>query len=384
MDREYLKRAVAALVILAAFLGARAQEPVPASVYIDGVPFVGYHAARDAEFPGSDVTNPSYAAVAQMMFGYWGEDFLVRARAGAMPEGWTQSGGEDGSPGDLKALLARGIPVIVVPATTPEAHRLYPMTKMWAELQSVAYEAPHATSGALGEMISHRAVEELREGGCEMGLNDSVILASRLLLGYDEERQVFIMHDPSLGPNLEFGYEEFLGMWRVTGGKYWAYHPEAIPAEPPGRRADVRARTADDEAAVALFRAYGLEITGLYPRAESLLREALTREGLSVGRRHLLGLELAVSLNESGRCAEAVEVARQANAVFGDYALAHAVLGNLLACSGDPAASREAKREMDRARSLCGEEVQRRVADVLGRDFPVMGCNGQILGWVRP
>jgi len=118
--------------------------------------------------------------------------------------------------------------------------------------------------------------------------------------------------------------------------------------------------------------------------AEPVLREALALEGLSAGRRHLLGLELAVTLNETGRCDEAISTARQANAQFGDYALGHALLGNLLACSGERSASKEAKRELSRAKGLCSAKAQRRVADELGRDFHVMGCQGELLGWYRP
>lgn len=384
MGRDRPGTVAGSVVLLLALVAAGVEDPLPARVRIDGVPFVGYHAMRAAEYRGSDVTNPSFAAVAQMMYGYWGVDFLARARGEVSVEGWTTSSGEDASLDDLKALLARGIPVHVAPATTPDAHRLYLVPKMCALLQSVPFQEPRPASGSLGEMVSHRAVEEFREGGCDAGLNDSVILASRLLIGFDDERGVFILHDPSLGPHLEVGYGEFERMWRTTGAKYMADHPEMVPANPPGRVAEVRPRTADDEAAVALLRAYGLEVTGRYGEAEPVLRQALGLEGLTAGRRHLLSLELAVTLSESGRCGEAVEAARNANAAFGGYALAHAVLAQVLSCSGDRASGREAARERERAGELCDARSQRAVADELGRDFHVMGCNGEMLGWHRP
>jgi len=80
----------------------------------------------------------------------------------------------------------------------------------------------------------------------------------------------------------------------------------------------------------------------------------------------------------------AVLAARLALASFGEYALAHTVLANLHACSGDRAARNEAKGELKRAKALCSARAQRRVADVLGRDFHVMGCNDEMLGWYRP
>lgn len=361
-----------------------AEEPLPSQVYIEGVPFVGYHEVRDAKFPNSEILNPSFTAVAQMMYGYWGGDFVEDAREEKERPGWTSSGGEQAALADLKALLARGIPVEVAPSTTPHAHRLYLTPKVCGIFKPVPFTRPHPATGALGEMIPLEAVEQLRAGSCGIGLNDSVILAAKLLIGYDDERQVLVMHDPSLGPNLELGYEEFERRWLATEARFWARHPETIPTEPPGRVGTVRARTVDDDAAVALFRAYGLEIIGDYQQAERVLREALAVEGLGKARRHQLLLELAVSLNETGRCAEAIEAARDANAEFDDYAIAHRVLAFLLACSDGRAAKKEAKRENARAEKLCGAEAQRRVADELGHDFEVMGCKQERLGWYRP
>ena len=372
----------AACLLLAA--AALAEEPLPSKAYIEGVPFVPYHDMRAATFPDSGVVNPSLTAAAQMMYGFWGADFVAMARDKAKPADWVSSSGENGTLADLKALLARGIPVQVAPSTTPDAQRLYMTPKLCAQFKPVPYASPHPASGALGEMITLRAVEELRAGGCGVGLNDSVIVASKLLIGYDDERQVLTMHDPSLGPDLELGYAEFERMWRATESRYWGQHPRTIPAVPAGRVPDVRARTPDDQAGLMLFRAYGLEVAGDYLQAERVLREALALEGTSATRRHLLKLELAVSLNETGRCAEAIDAARGANAEFDGYAIAHRVLAQLLACSGDRAAAKEAKRELARAKALCNAEAQRGVADELGRDFHVMGCQGEMLGWYRP
>jgi hypothetical protein len=378
-------RTAALLSLLALSCTALAQEPLPARVYIDGVPFVAYHEVRAAQFAGCDVLNPSFTAVAQMMYHYWGNDFVSCARDKADPTGWITASGSGAAPADLKALLARGIPVSVSPSTTPHSHQLYLTPKICGLFKPVTFARPHPTTGALGEMISLAAVDQLRAGGCGVGLNDSVILASRLLLGYDDTRQVFVMHDPSFGPNLELGYEEFERMWRATEAGYWASYPESLPSDPPGRVDAVPARTADDDAGFMLFRAYGLEVNGDYRQAEDVLRKALAREGVSPALRHQLNLELAVSLNETGRCAEAIEAARQANALFGDYAIAHRVLAYLLACSSDRAAKKESKRELAQAEKLCSDKAAlRRVADELGRSFHVMGCKGERLGWYRP
>lgn len=379
------RRLMVLLSLVASSFSAASEAPAPATLYIEGVPFVAYHEVRDAEFPDSGILNPSFTAVAQMMYRYWGDDFVRRAQEKTQPEGWTTSSGSGATLADLKALLARGIPVHVAPSTTPQAHRLYLTPKMCGTFKPVPFTRPRPASGALGEMIPLAAVEQLRSGGCDVGLNDSVILASRLLLGYDDTRQVLVMHDPSFGPNLELGYDEFERMWRATDAQYWARHPEVMPSEPPGRVAAVPARTPDDEAGFMLFRAYGLAVAGDYRQAEKVLRDALAREGVGAARRHQLQLELAVSLNETGRCAEAIEAARSANALFSDYAIAHRVLAHLLACSGERAAKKESRRELATAERLCGDKAAlRRVADELGRDFHVMGCKGEQLGWYRP
>lgn len=384
MKRSYpiILAAAAALVLASPLL---AQEARPARAYIDGVPFVSWQAMRGEEFPDSRVINPSLTAVTQMMYAYWGADFVAEARRKARPEGWTDSSGAGATLDDLKALVARGIPVEVMPATTPDAQRLYVVPAICATLQKVPYTKARPVSGSLGEMVSLEAIEQLRQGGCDTGLNDSVYVAARLVVGYDDERQVLTMHDPSFGPNLELGYEEFEAMWRAVETKYWAHHPDPLPPAAAGRAGPARARTADDEAAVALFRAYGREVIGDYAGAESLLRSALALEGLSAGRRHLLHLELAITLNETGRGLEAVEALRQASAAFPDYALTEQVLARLLATSGGGrAAKQEARKVEGRLKQLCGAEPQRRVADELGRDFHVMGCKGELLGWYRP
>lgn len=368
---------------------APAEEPLPAKAYIEGVPFISYHEVRGEKYPDSEYLNPSVTAVVMAMYRYWGEDFLESTRShaikgGRLP-GWSGSSKEGATLADLRALVAQGLPAFVAPATTPDAHRLYVVPKTCAFLmKKVAYAEPKLTSGALGEMVILAAVDQLRAGGCELGLNDSVYVAARLVIGYDDERAVLVVHDPSLGPNLELGYAEFERMWKATEAEYWAVHPQVLPATPPGRVDGVRGRTADDEAAVALFRAYGLDVGGRYAEAEPLLREALALEGLSAGRRHLLGLELAVVLSETGRCAEAIEAARAANAAFDGYALGHNVLATLLECSGQRAAVKEAKQERTRAKQLCDVQSQRRVADELGRDFHVVGCKNEMLGWYRP
>jgi len=364
---------------------ALAQSESEVNAHIVGVPFVSWQEMRGATFPGSDVVNPSMTAAAQMMYGYWGADFVALARERRKPPDWDAATADGATLDELKALIRQGLPVVVSPATTPDAHRLYLVPKMCAVEKKLQYTGSRPTSGSLGEMVPLEALNVLREGGCEVGLNDSVYLASRLVIGYDDARGMFTFHDPSLGPNLEISYEEFERMWRATGARYWAAHPKEIPGTPAGRADEIRGRTFDDDAAVELFRSYGRCVLGDYAGAETHLRNGLALEGLSPGRRHLLHLELAVALSETGRGSQAIEELRQANAAFGEYRPANALLARLLRESdGGSKTAKEAKQIERRLDSLCSAAVQRRVADELGRDFHVLGCKGELLGWYRP
>jgi hypothetical protein len=364
---------------------AFAEDSLPVSAYIHGVPFVSWHEMRDASFPGSDVVNPSLTAAAQMMYGYWGEDFVALTKARAQPTGWESSSGEHGTLDVLRGLLARGLPVQVSPATTPDAQRLYVVPRICATLQKVPYTTSRPVSGSLGEMVPLRALAELRQGGCEAGLNDSVYVAAKLVIGYDDPRRVLTMHDPSLGPDLEIGYDDFERMWQATGAKYWSQHPRELPEVAAGRVGQPRTRTPDDDAAVVLFHAYGKSVIGEHAAAGDLLSRALGLEGLSAGRRHQLRLELAVALNETGNGPQAIEVLRLAGGDFDSYAITQRTLAQLLrSCDGSRDALKEAKKIEAGLKRLCGPQAQRRVADALGHDFHVMGCNGELLGWYRP
>lgn len=48
----------------------------------------------------------------------------------------------------------------------------------------------------------------------------------RIVRGYDEERQVIIQDDSYQGPNLEYSYEEFEGMWRPFNYGYILVYPQ--------------------------------------------------------------------------------------------------------------------------------------------------------------
>jgi hypothetical protein len=80
----------------------------------------------------------------------------------------------------------------------------------------------------------------------------------------------------------------------------------------------------------------------------------------------------------------AIAELRLAIAAFDDYSHSHSALAQVLGASPDAEDRRASKAERKKAKALCSAEAQRRVAETLGRDFYVMGCEGELLGWYRP
>jgi hypothetical protein len=354
---------------------------LPASVRIDGVPYIGWHEAARWQYPDYDVVNPAAMAAAQMMYRYWGRDVLRSDQR--EDSSFTDEGGAGSALRDIKTVLARGWPVMIDRATTARAHRLYVVPKMCAAMKDVEIVGPERASGTLGDMMPLEEIVKLRAAGCEIGLDDSVIVAPQVAVGYDDGRGVFVVHDPSLGPHLEVPYDDLERAWAATGRMH-AYLKPVDPATQAPMPADVRARTPDDDAAVALFEGYSLAVCDEYPAAAEVLRRGLAIPGISAGREHLLRLELGTALYVMKEIPAAIAELRLAIAAFDDYSLSHSALAQVLGASPDAEDRRASKAERKKAKALCSAEAQRRVAETLGRDFYVMGCEGELLGWYRP
>jgi hypothetical protein len=355
--------------------------PLPPAALIQGVPYFGWHEAVAWQYPNRDVVNPAAMAAGQSMYRYWGLDVLRAAEGGT--SAFTTEGGAGTSLEDVKRVLARGWPVMLDRATTARAHRLYVVPKMCAAMKHLDLVGPTRASGTLGDMVPLEEIARLRAAGCEVGLNDSVIVAPQVAVGYDDARRVFVVHDPSLGPHLEVAYDDLERAWSATGRMY-AYLAPVDPAASRPIPVAVRARTADDDAAVALFAGYAAAVCDDNASAADILRRALALPGISPARTHLLRLELGTALYVLNDVPAAIAELRGANAAFDEYAHAHDALAAILAASDDAAERRASKAEKKRAKSLCSPAAQRRVADTLGRDFYVMGCGGELLGWYRP
>jgi tetratricopeptide (TPR) repeat protein len=280
---------------------------------------------------------------------------------------------------DLKTAISRGLPVIAWTATTSNAHALYVVPKVCAAAKKVELAGPTRASGSLGEMISFAEGQKLRDAGCIAGLNDSVITVPRLVIGYDDAQGVLYVHDPSHGPALEWRYQDFERAWELLGRRYDYLRPKDASQRPAPVASEARGRTADEEAAVALFEGYALAVSGDHSAAVDELRRGLAIPGISPGRQHLLRLEVATALLALGRLPEAIAEMRRANKAFDEYWLSHRLLARMLSQAGEG----EARAEEQTAKKLCSPEAYRRVAAELARDFPVMGCRYERLGWLR-
>lgn len=321
-----------------------AQEPptptegLAAKVLIAGVPYVGWGEAAKLDYPNKDILNPAAIAVEMMQQKFWGLEptrlNLFGPRVFVRAE-WLAG---DGSIGqgleDLKRPVARGIPVYVQLTLTPYANPVSVAARMdrqlanWGksrdaqgsvqvsleevqQLTELTYKKPkagEASSGALGEMTS---LETLRRIGVSRGssrdqhgktssaeyihLRESLYTSPRLLIGYDDERRVMIMHDPSFGPALEIGYDDFDTMWRHKGRIYDSATPagfESILAKRPSAT-PYPPRTADMQAALHFVTGYALAQIGRTGEAVEAFEKGLALPHIGPGYRYMLVFEAA-------------------------------------------------------------------------------------------
>src|SRR5258708_14869580 len=142
-----------------------------------------------------------------MVLKYWGRDLTSLKQSDQTLPGWVQHSGDGGAFDSLKADVARGIPVIVCLAMTPVAHASGPaaaaMMAMRDSATRDALERGGWASGVLGTMV---ALDPLRRWDVVLGTElrrESVFIACRLLIGYDDARQGVVLPDPSFRPASE-------------------------------------------------------------------------------------------------------------------------------------------------------------------------------------
>jgi len=351
-------------------LPAQAAHQLPSRALILGVPFISWTEAASLDYADKNIVNPSLPASEGMVLKYWGRDLTSLRRSDQTLPEWAQHGGEGGSLDSLRVDVARGIPVIVCLAMTPIAHNPGPgAAAMMAMRDSVTREALErggGSSGVLGAMV---ALDTLHRWGQVIGvesMRESVLMACRVVIGYDDVRRVVTLHDPSFGPAWEVSYADFDAMWGFWNRFYLAMYPDNFARMLVGRlRAPpYAARTTNQHAAEDFVYGYALASVGRGSEAEARLRTALEIPGLETGYRHLILVELARLAEARHDTANAVAAYRQAGDLLPQDPLPWLFLGKLT----------RADTLLSRAAALCADTAAQLAAwRALPHDSFMMG-----------
>ena len=298
---------------------------LPPKALILGVPYVSWNEAALLRYEDKSILNPSHVATGKMIRRYWGQDTFKLFQFGPedyLPNEWKGVSTPESGQGldDLKQWIARGVPVHVTLPLTPHAHPVPFVTQFLMDSKGTKLPDRGPSSQAFGRWATGERLLELGPaapsalGGRYAPLRSALHVASRAIIGYDDERKVMILHDPSFGPAFEMGYDEFESSWRLVGLLYDALPPagyaEFVAKRPAGK--PYSPRTPDMQAAVHFAYGYGFSEIGRASEAEREFETGLNVPGIGNGYRHLLAYELAIHRKAGGRVEEAIALLRQA------------------------------------------------------------------------
>ena len=279
--------------------GVQAQpvHPLPSHALIAGVPFISWGEAAKLDYHDKQILNPSVAASQGMVLEYWGQDRRRLAKTSDTLQGWTSAGGEGGKLDSIRSYVARGIPIVVNLAMTPAAHPAEPNAaalatligsgelragsnltqQQWEHAQQLLTQYAGISSGVLGKMAD---LDTLRRWGDLLGQKiwqESVLLTSRVVVGYDDERKVVVLHDPSFGPAWEVSYGDFERMWGLFDHASMLMYPPDYAKVLASRSAvpSYAQRTAAQRAAESFVFGYALASTGRLAEANVRLNAGL-------------------------------------------------------------------------------------------------------------
>lgn len=351
---------------------------LPPKVLVAGVPFVSFAEAARIRLPHGALmySNPSQTACLAMVLENWGYSRKLLERV-EQPElaKWERSGGEAQSLDEIKVLLVKGVPVQVVVALTPYSDR-FPDTEPIAETVRKVGAAEGPRSSVLGRIVRF---EDLPKIDKEWGINaeqDSMHVAlfgsTRPVIGYDDERKVVVLHDPTFGPAFEMTYDDFMLTWEVLGRRYAGSYPPdyAKLLAKRGAAKPYRQRTPQEQAAVYYVYGYALNATGTPKEGEEQFRKGLAIPGIGPGYQHLFQLELAITLANQGDGRGALEAAEAAVKLVPEDPIPWQLLRYLYEHSPDPGATAKAEQARSKAEKLSNDEKSAaKLSDVLPRDF---------------
>ncbi|MGE5189981.1 MAG: hypothetical protein ACM3NF_08000 [Gemmatimonadota bacterium] len=371
---------------------AQKTSTLPAKALISGVPFISWKDAAKLKYGEKEILNPSWAASYGMVLEYWGgsRTMLESSEQIAMSGFEIVSSRESGKAwgvDDLKGSVARGIPVMVTLPVTPDAHPLYltfEMMIVFGQVKNVDLkDQGRPRSNALGRMVSLEDLTNIKEQAKMNPALESTIMAGRLVIGYDDSRKSFIVHDPSFGPAFEIRYEDFEKMWALTDGSYLVVSPKDFPERTPATLAGTayRPRASDEQAAMHFVYGYALDCIGRLAASAKHFEQGLAIPGVSKGYQFLFQFEMALNRAEQGDFAGAVAAAEKATEVLPEHPAAWAFLSQAYMVYPE-GGDRERARKAEKNAKAMGEDKRARkvVATTIPADFFVTYL-GPIRGW---
>ncbi len=345
---------------------------LPRQTLILDVPFVSWSQAARLDYKDKKIVNPSWAAAYGMILRYWQQDSFAEIFP-EVPKNWSVSSGEAKSLEELKGFIAAGLPVFVFAGLTPFAHPIETSYLRLTGDKAPELEQEHSRSGTLGRLASYEAIRKL-EARRATGVTiwESLYLVARVVIGYSDDRQVIVLHDPSFGPAWEVSYEDFDKMWQPMNSSYRVSlppnHTELLAGQFPSQ--PYRPRTPDEHAAFHFIYGCALSSVGRVTEATELLGKGLAIEGVGTGYQHLLLLELALRYYDAAEEEKAIAAAQRAIELVPESYRAWQFLAHFYRRNSDEERRKKAVAADNRAKKLMSDKkALRRFSEALPRDF---------------
>lgn len=196
------------------------------------------------------------------------------------------------------------------------------------------------------------------------------------IIGYDDQREVLIIHNPTLGPAIEVSYQDFDKMWAPRGRHYFVAHPRDLKRAAARRRAPkpYPSRTPDQIAAKHFTYAYALSSIGRVAEGEDELDQGLAVPGIGKAYQHLLLVEKAMHMAARSDLEGSTATLRRAIDLVPDHHRPWAILAENQRLLG---LEQEAAKSQRKSEKLCkSSRASNKAARALTRDFYILGCGG--------
>ncbi|MES9937693.1 MAG: hypothetical protein ABW153_14705 [Sedimenticola sp.] len=327
---------------------------------IHGVPYISWNEAMQLDYTEKDITNPSAIAAMGMILKYWNVDIKILNKNVNPFDEWETESQHAKDFNYLKPHIDRGIPIYVSLPLTSNAHPYYLVYAVWLEAAKGQKDIDTPNHGVCswmsGKMAPLEWYPKFREAaGLPFNpLNETVLLSPRIVIGYDDDREMVILHDPIFGPALEVDYVTFDHMWRAMDRSYGVLYPKDHVTQLKQRKLKppYRQRTPNEQAAFYLLEGCGFSVAGEYDKAEEYLNKGLILKGISNGYRHMLLIEIALHQAKRGAYQKAIASTQKAIELLPDNYYPWEILANFYSCCRDTRNSKKEKQAQKRAESL--------------------------------